>query len=89
LPIPQVLEIGQEMLLVAILLAMPTIVASLLTGLIISILQAVTSIQEQTLAFAPRIVAVAAAIIITMPWSLKILINFTHRMIWQIAEVAS
>ncbi len=89
MPIPQVLEIGQEMLLVAILLAMPTIVASLLTGLIISILQAVTSIQEQTLAFAPRIVAVAAAIIITMPWSLKILINFTHRMIWQIAEVAS
>ncbi len=89
MPIPQVLEIGQEMLLVAILLAMPTIVASLLTGLIISILQAVTSIQEQTLAFAPRIVAVAAAIIITMPWSLKVLINFTHRMIWQIAEVAS
>jgi flagellar biosynthesis protein FliQ len=89
LPIPQVLEIGQELLLIAILLAMPTVVASLLTGLIISILQAVTSIQEQTLSFAPRIVVVAATIIITMPWSLRILINFTHRMIWQITEVTS
>ncbi|MCR9119554.1 MAG: flagellar biosynthetic protein FliQ [bacterium] len=82
-----IIAIGQELILTAILLSMPTVVTSLTVGLIFAILQTVTSVQEQTLSFAPRIVAVGAVLLIALPWTLNILVNFTHRMLWRIAEV--
>ena len=62
-------QIGREMLFVALLLSLPTVVASLAVGLLVSVFQTVTSIQEQTLSFAPRIVAVGVVIAVTLPWS--------------------
>ena len=50
---PQVLEIGQDLLYTALLVALPTLLASLIVGLVFSILQTITSIQEQTLTFIP------------------------------------
>ena len=82
----QVIYIGRELVWTAILVATPTVLISLVVGLVISIFQAVTSIQEQTLTFAPRMFAVGVAFILSMPWTLRVLVNFTHRMIWQLAE---
>ncbi len=69
------------------LLALALLLVILVVGLAISLFQTLTSIQEQTLSFAPRIVAVAAIIVFTLPWSLSVLTSFTYRMIWRMSEV--
>lgn len=84
-----VVQIGRELMLTAMLLVMPTVLVSLAIGLTISIFQTITSIQEQTLTFAPRIVAVGFVFILTLPWSLRILMNFTYRMLQQAAETVN
>ena len=72
-------EIGRDLMAQSLLLVAPIVIVSLVVGLIISIGQTVTSIQEQTLTFAPRIVAVVAIVIILTPWYLKTLSTFTLR----------
>lgn len=83
------IQIGREMLFTALLLAFPTVAASLAIGLVISIFQTVTSIQEQTLAFAPRIMVVGFVLIVTMPWTLHVLITFTQKMFVIVGESGS
>jgi flagellar biosynthetic protein FliQ len=87
MPPEEVLQIGRELLLTAIALSLPTVLISLLVGMTISIFQTVTSIQEQTLTFAPRIVAVALVLIATLPWSMQVLVSFAYRMFERVAEV--
>ncbi len=72
-------EIGRDLMAQSLLLVAPIVIVSLVVGLIISIGQTVTSIQEQTLTFAPRIVAVVAIVIVLTPWYLKTLSTFTLR----------
>ncbi len=84
---PEVIQIGRDLLFTAVILALPTIVVSLIVGLTISIFQTVTSIQEQTLTFAPRIIAVALVIVFTLPWTLKVLVSFAQRMFSLVAEM--
>lgn len=79
------IQIGQELLLVAMMLVLPAVAVSLIVGLVISVLQTVTSIQEQTLTFAPRIVAVGATLMVTAPWMLRVLNQFTMRMLMHAA----
>ncbi|GMK40736.1 flagellar biosynthetic protein FliQ [Paenibacillus sp. CCS19] len=59
----------------------PMLVIGLVVGLIVSIFQATTQIQEQTLAFVPKIVAVFASIIIFGPWILNTLVDFTFNIL--------
>ena len=53
----------------------------LLVGLVVSILQAVTQINEMTLTFIPKIIAVAVGLLLFMPWMLRLLSDFTRRLI--------
>lgn len=85
--IEQVVEIGRDLLYTALLLALPTLAASLIVGLIISVLQAITSIQEQTLSFVPRLLAVGLVLVVAMPWTMQIAIHFTMRMLGRAAGV--
>ncbi len=85
--IPLVLELGRDLLYTSLLLALPGLVVSLLVGLLVSVFQAATSIQEQTLSFIPRLVAVGAVLVVTMPWALQLAVHFTVRMLGQAAEV--
>jgi flagellar biosynthetic protein FliQ len=85
--IAQVIEIGRDMLYTALLLALPTLAASLIVGLVVSILQAVTSIQEQTLAFVPRLLAVGLVLVVAMPWTMQLAVHFTMRMLERAAGV--
>lgn len=85
--INQVLDVSRDLFYTALLLAMPSLVASLIIGLVISILQTITSIQDQTLSYAPRLIGVAMAIVFTMAWSLQLGIHFTVRMMQLTAEV--
>lgn len=61
-------RLAREALFLAILLSAPVVLAALVVGLIVSVLQATTQIQEQTLAFAPKVVAVMLALAISGPW---------------------
>lgn len=81
-----VIQIATDLLVTVVLLSMPAVVASLSVGIIISVLQTMTSIQEQTLTFAPRIVAVAVVMILTMPWTLQTASGFTMRMMARLVE---
>ena len=75
---PDVVAIGREFLSTSLLLVAPVVIVSLVVGLVISIGQTVTSIQEQTLSFAPRIVAVVVIIMWMMNWYLETLQNYTQ-----------
>jgi flagellar biosynthetic protein FliQ len=85
--VPQVVELGRDLLYTALLLSLPSLGVSLLVGLLVSIFQTVTSIQEQTLSFVPRVLAVGLALLLTLPWTLQVAIHFTVRMLTQMAEV--
>jgi flagellar biosynthesis protein FliQ len=73
-----VVQLARRSFEATIMLAAPLLIASLVIGLIISIFQAVTSINEATLAFAPKIVAVMVAMIIFFPWMMSYMSDFTR-----------
>lgn len=81
-----VIEIGRDLLITTMLLAAPAVAVSLLIGFVISLFQTVTSIQEQTLTFAPRIFAVGGILLLTLPWSLQVSMSFAQRMIARLLE---
>ena len=80
-------SLGREFFYHAILLTAPALAVSIVIGLVISIFQAVTNIQEQTLSFAPRILALAGLFIVAMPWLLQMSIYFTVQMFSRAAHV--
>ena len=69
-----------EAIKVTILLASPMLLAGLLVGLLVSIFQSATSINEMTLTFIPKMLAVAAALIFFFPWMMQTLVGFTEQM---------
>ncbi len=78
--------ITRDLLVTGMILAGPAVVVSLFVGLVISILQTLTSIQEQTLTFAPRIVAVGAVMVLCAPWTIRVLSGFMLRMMHHFVE---
>ena len=82
-----VIAIGREAMYTAFLLAAPPLIAALAVGLLVSIFQAVTQIQEMTLAIIPKMVAVLVALIIAYPWLLEKLTSYTTRVFQSIPMV--
>lgn len=66
---------------ITLILSLPMLMAGLVVGLLISIFQATTQINEQTLTFVPKILVVIVVVILTMPWMLNMLIDFTTRLL--------
>ncbi len=77
---PQTVEIVRDTLLIALKIAAPILLAGVVVGLIVSIFQAVTSIQEQTLTFVPKIIVMVLVAIVLIPWIVVRLIEFTVEM---------
>lgn len=82
-----ILEIAGEFLYALTLLALPSIVASLVVGLLIAIFQTITSIQEQTMTFAPRLIAVGVVAAFSLTWAMQVAMDFTIRMFLTAAEI--
>ncbi|MGI6604158.1 MAG: flagellar biosynthesis protein FliQ [Firmicutes bacterium] len=76
-----VISLGRDALVVVLLVAGPLLGLSLLVGLAVSILQATTQIQEQTLAFVPKILAVLVGLVVFAPWMLQVLTQFTEQLL--------
>ena len=71
-----VMVLGHEAMKVALAMAAPLLLAALISGLLISLLQAATQINEQTLSFIPKILAVAATAVIAGPWMLSLILDY-------------
>ena len=72
-----VISIATQAMNLAFKVAMPLLLAGLIVGLIVSVFQAVTQIQEQTLAFIPKVLALAAVLMVLGPWMLNQLLGYT------------
>ncbi len=72
-----IIDIGMRAVVTAMEVAAPALLAALFMGLFVSILQAATQIQEQTLSFIPKVVAMAATLVIFGPWILQKMMSFT------------
>jgi flagellar biosynthesis protein FliQ len=83
--VDQVLEITRQLFYTTLLVALPALAVSLLVGLVVSILQTVTSIQDQTVSYVPRLIAVGVVVLLAMPFSLQLATHFTVRM-FQVAS---
>jgi flagellar biosynthetic protein FliQ len=85
----QILDIGREAIWVTVLIGAPSMGCALVLGLAVAILQALTQIQEATVAFVPKLLGVALALVVAMPWTLEVLRSFTSSLYGKIAELPS
>jgi flagellar biosynthetic protein FliQ len=82
-----VISLATQAMNVAFKVAMPLLLAGLVVGLIVSVFQAVTQIQEQTLAFIPKIAGLAVVLVVLGPWMLGQLINWTQGLYGEIPKL--
>lgn len=75
-----VLTLGHEALLLALSLAAPLLLTSLAVGVLVGLFQAATQINEMTLSFIPKLMAMAAVVVIAGPWMLQTLSEYTRRL---------
>ena len=81
MPASEIVHLMRDFLWTGLLMVAPSVITSLIVGLVISIFQTVTSIQEQTLTFAPRIVAVSIVVGVSLTWTLNLMVAFAHRVL--------
>ena len=79
-----VIQLGQDTLLLVLYLGGPVLIVALVVGLGVSIFQAVTQVHEMTLTFIPKILAVGATLIITLPWMMQRMVDFTRQLLMSI-----
>lgn len=75
-----VITLGQQALYVMLLMAAPMLLTALAVGLVVSILQAATQINEMTLSFIPKLLAIVTALVIAGPWMITIYVDFVRRL---------
>ncbi len=81
------IDIGRQAVEMVLLLAAPMLVSALVVGLLVSIFQAATQINEQTMTFIPKIVAVLVSLLIFAPWMIRNMTTFTQGIISAISTV--
>jgi flagellar biosynthetic protein FliQ len=72
-----VISLATQAMNLAMKVAMPLLLAGLVVGLVVSVFQAVTQIQEQTLAFIPKVIAIAVVLVVLGPWMLGQMLTYT------------
>jgi flagellar biosynthesis protein FliQ len=82
-----VMEIGRQAIEVTLLIAAPMLLAALVVGLIISIFQAATQINEQTLQFVPKLVIMFLVLLLAGPWMLQYLMDYIQRLFESIPQL--
>ncbi|MBX5459658.1 MAG: flagellar biosynthesis protein FliQ [Steroidobacteraceae bacterium] len=84
-----VMTVGQRALEITLLLAAPLLLVALVTGLVVGAFQAATQINEMTLSFIPKLLAMAATLVIAGPWMLKVIVSYTRELIRSIPMLIS
>jgi flagellar biosynthesis protein FliQ len=83
------LTLGREALLLMVLASLPPVLASLVVGLLMSVLQAATQVQESTLSVVPKLCAAVVALVVSGPWIAAQLTRFTHQLLLALSEVGA
>jgi flagellar biosynthetic protein FliQ len=78
----------REAMLLTLLVAAPLLVTALLVGVVVSLLQAITQVQEQTVAFVAKLVALSAVMLLVLPWGLDQLVGYLVRMLRSLPAMA-
>lgn len=84
-----VVDLARNAIMLAILVAGPMLVVALLVGLTVSVVQAVTQIQEQTLAFVPKLIGVSAVFLLALPWMIQLLVKYTTELFRSLPSLIS
>lgn len=84
-----VVDLARNAIMLALLISGPMLVVALIVGLTVSVLQAVTQIQEQTLAFVPKLVGVSAVFLLALPWVLQLLVKYTTELFRSLPSLIS
>ena len=82
-----VMTIAQRALEITLLLAAPLLLVALVTGLIVGAFQAATQINEMTLSFIPKLLAISVALMVAGPWMLKLLVGYTRELFESIPQL--
>jgi flagellar biosynthetic protein FliQ len=82
-----VIEVTQQAMKITLMLAAPMLIGALVVGVLVSIFQAVTQIQEQTLSFIPKILVIVAALVIFSPWMMETMTSYTRELFESIPEL--
>jgi flagellar biosynthesis protein FliQ len=85
----QVFTVGQQGLTMLLIIAAPVLLAVLVVGLVVSVLQAATQINEATLSFVPKVLAAVAVLTIAGPWMLTTLVEYLQRTLQMIPSAVS
>ena len=83
----QSIEVLRQLISTSLMVVSPILLGSLLVGLVVSLIQSVTSIQEQTLSFVPKLLAVSLVIVLGAPWMLRQLMQFTITYITRLPDM--
>ena len=83
------IELVKAMMFQAVTLAAPILITGMIVGLGVSLFQAVTTIQEQTLTFVPKALAIVGVIVLLLPWFLRSIIEFTTALIEKMPQMTS
>jgi flagellar biosynthetic protein FliQ len=84
-----IVDLAREALRTALYVAAPALIVSMIVGLSISVFQVVTSLQDQTVAFVPKVMAVMLVVVISFPWMMRVMIAFTAHMFTDFNSVVS
>jgi flagellar biosynthetic protein FliQ len=84
-----IVHVGRETLMTALKIVSPALLVGMFVGLLVSLFQAVTSLQEQTMTLVPKMIAVAITLMLLMPWILQQLLAFAREMIAAMGRVAA
>ena len=80
------ITLGRQVLAEALLLAAPILGVSLVVGIVVALFQALTSLQEQTVAMVPKLLALGSALFLLAPWILRQLTDFTQRILMNLSR---
>ncbi len=83
-----ILKLAKDTLQVTLMVSGPLLLVSLIIGILVSIAQVVTSIQDMTLSFVPRVIAVFLTFLLLFPWSMSILSSFTYQLLGHLESYA-
>jgi len=83
----EILEVSRETIFVLLQIGAPVMLVTLIVGLVISLIQALTQIQEQTLVFVPKIIIAMLSLVVLLPFMLSVLTTFTERLADRIISI--
>lgn len=83
------IDLGREAIMTALFIGTPVLLVGAAVGLVIGLIQALTQVQDQTVSFVPKIIAMIGALAVCLPWLIRRMVDYSHELIVNIPTVLS